>query len=401
MIERPHYLDRLLRLRSTGFAKVLTGMRRTGKSGILRLFEQQLREEGVGDDHLICLNLELAQNASLRDAKELASYVLERVPTEGTTYLLIDEAQEAQDIGHFLYDLIEIRQFDIYLTGSHSKLVENDLADVMGGRYIEVPIYPLSFSEYHAAHQQSLRTTSTAKSFRDYLACGGLPRAIELEDDTYALQEYLDGVYHTVVRRDVAVTLGHEDPLLVDAISGHLIDSMGQPTSANGISRTLSSSGRSCSDDTVSRYLSALTDAYAFYRMRRLDLKSGAVLKTQERYFASDLGLCTLFRGPRKTSLTGLLQNTVYLELCRRYPRIYAAKHYNRHIDFVADGTDGRAYFQVVPSVLDTATLERTLAPLQAERDNYPKTILTLDEIGVDSHNGIEQRNLIDWLLDA
>jgi predicted AAA+ superfamily ATPase len=135
--------------------------------------------------------------------------------------------------------------------------------------------------------------------------------------------------------------------------------------------------------------------------MRRLDLKSGTVLKTQERYFASDLGLCTLFRGPRKTSLTGLLQNTVYLELCRRYPRIYAAKHYNRHIDFVADGTDGRAYFQVVPSVLDTATLERTLAPLQAERDNYPKTILTLDEIGVDSHSGIEQRNLIDWLLDA
>ncbi|MEE1159257.1 MAG: ATP-binding protein [Atopobiaceae bacterium] len=401
MIERPHYLDRLLRLRSTGFAKVLTGMRRTGKSGILRLLEQRLREEGVGTAHLICLNLELAQNAQLRQAERLAAYIREHAAPDGITYILIDEAQEVPGIAHLLYELIESRRFDVYLTGSHAKLIESELADIMGGRYVEVPIFPLSFAEYHAVHLQAAHGSSIARIFNDYLTTGGLPRALELEGDAYALQEYLDGVYHTVVRRDVAATLGHEDPHLVDSISGHLVEHIGMPTSSNGISQTLSSSGRSCSDDTVSRYLTALTDAYAFYRMRRLDLKAGTVLKTQERYFASDLGLCTLFRGPRQTRLEGLLQNAVYLELRRRYARIYAAKHYNRHIDFVADGTDGRAYFQVKASVLDAKTLEQTIAPLQAERDNYPKTILTLDEIGVGSHNGIMQRNLIEWLLDS
>lgn len=400
MIERSHYVDRLLRLRNTGCAKVLTGMRRTGKSGILRLLAQQLLKGGVGPDNLLFINLELIENAPLREPQNLEAYIRSHAATQGVTYLFLDEAQEATDAGKVLYGLLEHGLFDIYLTGSHSKLIERDLLDVMSGRYVEICVFPLSFAEYFSAHPHDA-PTGAAKLFQRYLACGGLPHALMLEDDEYALREYLDGVYHTVVRRDVAAGLGYEDPMLVDAIASRLMEALGGPSSANGISKALSSTGRSCSDDTVARYLAALTDSYAFYRMSRYDMKTGMVLKTQERYFASDLGLHALLGGPRGASLTGLLQNVVYLELRRRFDNVYAAKHYNRHIDFVAQDRGGREYFQVVPSVLDPHTLAQTLAPLQAERDNYPKTILTLDEIGLNSHDGIRQVNLLEWLLVA
>ena len=232
-----------------------------------------------------------------------------------------------------------------------------------------------------------------------YLHDGGLPYTLRLADDPYAMHDYLDGVYHTVVRRDVTSALGKEDPALLDAIARILMSDLGCPTSANAISRQLTKSGMPCSDDTTARYLSALRDAYAFHRMRRLDLRSQAELKTQERYYAGDLGLRKLMLGPSGTSLQGLLENVVYLELRRRHREVHAGKHYGRNIDFVAQDEHGKHYYQVAPSVLDEQTLERKLAPLRAERDNYPKALLTLDEIGLESHEGILQHNLVEWLL--
>jgi predicted AAA+ superfamily ATPase len=399
MIERPYYLDRLKRLRGTGLAKVLTGMRRAGKSGVLRLLETHLLEEGVGPDDILLVNLEYVEHAPLREAGALLDYVHAHARPGRTTFVLVDEAQEASGIGRVAHQLLEEGTYDLYLTGSHSHLVEDELADVMSGRYVEIPVFPLSFAEYHAAHAGLATGTTDAQLFQRYLSNGGLPHTLSLEHDPFALRDYLDGVYHTVVRRDVASGLGHEDPLLVDAISSSLMGGLGSPTSAHGIANALTSSGRSCSDDTVTVYLGALSGAYAFHRMRRLDLRSNLQLKTQERYFASDLGLRTIMLGGNAAPLGGLIQNVVYLELRRRYPVVYGGKHYARQICFVAQGQEGRAYFQVAPSVLDPAELERQLAPLRAERDNYPKTLLTLDEVGVGSHDGILQRNLVEWLL--
>ena len=399
MIERPYYIDRLWRHRGVGLAKVLTGMRRSGKSGILRLLEQRLLKEGARPTSLLSINLELAQNAHLRQPDALLAHIHASRGPEKPTYVLLDEAQETRGIGSVVRSLLDEGGYDVYLTGSHTRLVERELADVMSGRYVELHVFPLSFSEYCQAHTQTSATTTNGKLFQQYLRNGGLPHTLALEGDDYALQDYLDGVYHTIVRRDVAGGLGHEDPLLLDAIARSLYADLGLPSSASKISRALSSSGRSCSDDTVARYLGALTNAYAFHSMRRFDLRTGVELKTQEKYYADDLGLRTLMVGPHQTSLAGLLENVVYLELRRRYGSVYAGKHYKRSIGFVAGDAQGREYFQVVPSVLDPTVLNQTLAPLQAERDNYPKTILTLDEVGVESHQGIRQRNLVEWLL--
>lgn len=399
MIERPYYLDRLKRLRGTGLAKVLTGMRRAGKSGILRLLETHLLEEVAGADDIIFVNLEYAEHAHLRDGATLLAHVFAHAGKGPVTYVLIDEAQEAEGIGNVAYELLERGSFDLYLTGSHSHLVEHELADIMSGRYVEIPVFPLSFAEYYAAHTGQGQVASAAQLFQRYLQNGGLPHTLILEHDPFALRDYLDGVYHTVLRRDVAGGLGHEDPLLLDAISNQLMGSLGSPTSAHGIANALCASGRSCSDDTVAVYLSALASAYAFHRMRRLDLRSHALLKTQERYYADDLGMRTLMLGAEGASLAGLLENVVYLELRRRFGEVHGAKHYARQICFVAQGPEGREYFQVAPSVLDPAVLAQQLAPLRAERDNYPKTLLTLDEVGMRSHDGIRQRNLVEWLL--
>ena len=401
MIERPYYIDRLWRLHGVQLAKVLTGMRRSGKSGILRLLEQRLREEGVEPDALVRINLELADSAALRKPEALLDFIRARKSTTGVTYVLIDEAQEAQGIGRVVRALVEDGVFDIFLTGSHARLVEHELDDVMSGRYVEIPVYPLSFGEYYHAHARAGKAANDRQLFQRYLMNGGLPHTLALEDDPYALHDYLDGVYHTIIRRDVAGGLGHEDPLLLDAIVHRLFSALGTASSANGLSRTLSSGGRSCSDDTIARYLGALTNAYAFHGMRRYDLKTGLVLKTQEKFYADDLGLRTLMVGPQETSLNGLLENVVYLELRRRFGTVFAGKHYSRSIGFVAGDAQNREYYQVVPSVLDPATLERTLTPLAAERDNYPKTVLTLDEIGLTSHQGIQQRNLVEWLLSS
>ncbi|MBO7675194.1 MAG: ATP-binding protein [Atopobiaceae bacterium] len=397
MIERPYYLDRLKRLRNTGLAKVLTGMRRAGKSGVLRLLEQSLLAEGVDPASILFVNLELMENAPLRTGSSLLAHIRSHAPHDQTAFVLVDEAQECADIGEVAYALVEDGRFDLYLTGSHSKLVEDELADLMSGRYVEIPVFPLSFAEYYGLHQG--QAVSEAQLFQRYLTNGGLPHTLALEDDPYALRDYLDGVYHTVIRRDVAGGLGHEDPLLLDAIARQLLGNLGSASSANGISQALSSSGRSCSDDTVSRYVGALANAYAFHRVRRYDLRSNALLKTHEKFYVDDLGLRTLLMGPQQANLAGLLENVVYLELRRRFAEVHVGKHYGRSICFVAHGPQGRAYFQVAPSVLDAATLEQTLKPLKAERDNYPKTILTLDQIGLTSHDGIQQRYLVEWLL--
>lgn len=397
MIERPYYIDRLKRHRGTGLVKVLTGMRRAGKSGILRLLERELLQEGVSPQSILLINLELIENAPLCEAGNLLAHIRQHAPHDGTTHVLIDEAQESSNIGHVAYSLVEDGSYDVYLTGSHTRLVEHALAGAMAGRYVEIPVFPLSFAEYHGMH--SNEGTSDDQLFAQYLRNGGLPHSLSLEADTYAMRDYLDGVYHTVVRRDVTADLGHEDPALLDAIARQLLDNLGSSSSANRIANDLSASGRSCSDDTVSRYLGALTDSYAFHRVQRLDLKSQVLLKTQEKYYVDDLGLRTLLLGPSQANLAGMLENVVYLELRRRYERVHVGKHYARTICFVVQGAAGREYFMVEPSVLDQATLARTLKPLQAERDNYPKTMLTLDRIGVGEHQGILQRNLIDWLL--
>ena len=401
MIERPHYLNRLRRLANNGLVKVLTGMRRAGKSGILRLFAQDLMKQGTDPNDIVRVDLENIDQLQLREPHELLGYVRSRYQHAHTCYVMIDEAQEAEGIAEVAYTLLEDGCCDLYLTGSHARLVEQKLARALAGRFVEVPVFPLSFAEYHNAHTARGSSSSTANLFQRYLTHGGLPCSMAFEEDEYALYDYLGGVYHTVLRLDVAALLGKEDPLLLDGIIRQLMHGLGEPVSANGLSKTLSASGRSCSDDTVARYLDALGDSQAFYRVRRFDLRTHTLLKTQEKYYAADLGLRAPVLGTQGASLAGMLENVVYLELRRRYGEVHLGKHYTRTLSFVAMDAHGPAYFQVAPSVLDPQALNGALAPLRAEHDNYPKTLLTLDEVGTRSHEGILQHNIIDWLLNT
>ncbi len=400
MIERPRYQARLDRHRDNGLAKVLTGMRRTGKSTILRQFFKRLADEGTSSESIVSINLELADQAALRDGDALLSYVRQRHRPGQTTYVCLDEAQESPDVGRVVYALMEEGGYDLYLTGSHTRLVERQLSSLLAGRFVEITVHPLSFAEYCQAARRRGTHEHDASLFRRYLEQGGLPSSIALGADPYALHDYLDGVYHTVLRRDVSASLGKEDPLLLDAIVRQLMGSLGTPVSANGLSRALSASGRTCSDDTVARYLDALDESYVFHRVRRYDLRTNSLLKSQEKFYVTDLGLRTLALGTEGTGLQGLLENVVYLELRRRHDEVHVGKHYARHISFVAHDASGTTYYQVAPSVLDPHALKEALAPLQAERDNYPKTLLTLDEVGLASHQGILQKNVVDWLLE-
>lgn len=400
MIERPYYLNRLRRLANNGLVKVLTGMRRAGKSGILRLFAQDLMSKGADPASIVCIDLETIDQQHLCNSHELLAHIRAHYAQAQACYVMIDEAQEATNIAKVAYTLLEDGRCDLYLTGSHARLVEQSLSPMLAGRFIELPVFPLSFAEYRDARQRKNVSYSDASCFQSYIANGGLPCSLAFTEDWYALHDYLSGVYHTVLRSDVASLLGKEDPILLDGIIRQLMSHLGQPVSANGLSKTLSTSGRSCSDDTVARYLDALGQSEAFYRVRRFDLKTHSLLKTQEKYYTADLGLRTLVLGTHGANLTGVLENVVYLELRRRYGEVHLGKHYTRALSFVAMDAHGPAYFQVTPSVLNPQTLSDALTPLRAERDNYPKTLLTLDEVGAHSHEGILQRNVIDWLLN-
>lgn len=398
MINRQLYLNRLHVWKDKNVIKVVTGLRRCGKSTLLRLYSDMLRESGVPEECLLTINLEQLENEHLLDYRELHRHILDSIQPGQQNYVFIDEVQNVPDFQKAVDSLYVRDNIDLYITGSNALLLEGTLATLLSGRYIEINMLPLSFDEYVSAFQEN---TSKERLYSRYISQGSFPATVDFEEGSLAVHDYLQGILNTVLLKDVAQRLNIANTLTLNTISDFLFDNIGNLTSIKGISDTLSSSGVKVSPNTVDQYVSGLVNSYIFYQAKRFDIKGRRILKLQSKFYASDMGMRYMVLGNRIRDIGRILENVVYLELKRRFGEVYIGSLDKGEIDFVVNSPTGPQYFQVSESVKEEKTLTRELTPLQAVKDNNPKTLITFDDSVPINHDGIKQIYAIDWLTEG
>ena len=397
MIQRKEYLDQLIFGRKKQIIKVVTGVRRCGKSTLFSLYIDYLKSIGVSEDQIISVNLEDVEHENLLEHKALYNYVKERMCKDRYSYVFIDEVQNCKSFEKAVNSLFIKPNVDVYITGSNAYMLSGELATLLSGRYVTIDMLPLSFKEFCEASKNTEKTIR--ENFNDYLRFGSFPYIALLERIDSVVIPYLEGIYSTILLKDVAKREGITDVSLLENIIKFVASSIGSPISTKKISDTIKSSGRKISVNTVENYLRALTDSYIFYKVERYDIKGRQHLKTLGKYYLVDSGIRNMLLSSSSSDLGHIIENVVYLELLRRGYKVNIGKLYEKEIDFVASDMNGRIYYQVAASVLDESTLKRELEPLQKIDDNYPKILLTLDDIGTGRNfAGIRHLNLIDWL---
>ena len=398
MIQRIEYLDNLKALKDKQVIKVIAGVRRCGKSTLFELYIDYLRKTGTADSQIISINLEDLENADLLDYKALYNHIKDKLVPDKMNYVFIDEVQKCVGFEKAVDSLFIKKNCDVYITGSNAYLLSGELATLLSGRYIRIDMLPFSFKEYYEATKESGK--SKQELFDAYLRYGSFPYVAYLENDEKIISQYIEGVYNTILIKDVATREKINDITVLENILKTVASSIGSPISTKKISDTLVSSGRKISPNTVESYLRALTDSYILYNAARYDIKGRQFLKTLGKYYFVDTGIRNHIISQSAKDLGHLLENVVYLELLRRKNRVNIGKLAEKEVDFVATNMNEVEYYQVCASVLDEKTLERELAPLKEIKDNYPKILLTLDDIGNGAnYEGIRQINMIDWLL--
>ena len=394
MIERKEYLDALRRWRDKQIIKVITGIRRCGKSTLMEQFQMELEREGVAPERILSINFEDYARYDLRDPMALHRYILERAPKDGRAYVFLDEIQNVRDFPPMIDSLFLHKELDLYITGSNAYMLSGELATYLSGRYVTIDMLPLSFGEYIAWAGGG----DLPRKYRMYLENSSFPYATELNGNLKAIDEYLSGIYHTVVLKDVIGRLGGADPMMLESILRFVYSSTGSPISTKRIADTMTSGGRKIDVRTVEKYLQALIDSYIVYQARRFDIRGKQHLKTLEKYYAVDIGLRFFLLGRRQFDIGHILENVVFLELTRRGYEVSVGKIDDLEVDFVAVNQEGTTYFQIAATVRDDVTLERELRPLQKINDHYPKFILTLDDDPHADYEGIKRINALDWL---
>ncbi|MDR2885119.1 MAG: ATP-binding protein [Deferribacteraceae bacterium] len=397
MVNRKEYLEQIKSVREWQTIKVVTGVRRCGKSTLFALYIDYLKSTGIADNQIVSINLEGSDYASLLEYNALYDYINARLCKDKYTYIFIDEVQNCVGFERAINSLFVKPNVDIYITGSNAYMLSGELATLLSGRYITISMLPLSFKEYCEAVPDD---NSVQQSFNEYLRFGSFPYAAFLPRTDSAVMLYLDGIYNTILVKDIAKREDIGDIAVLESIAKFLADNIGSPVSAKKITDTINSAGRKISINTVDRYLSALTNSYIFYKVDRYDIKGRQHLKTLNKYYLVDSGIRSLLLSKSTADIGHIIENIVYLELLRRGYRVNIGKVADKEVDFIATNMSETVYFQVSASVLDSTTLARELEPLQKISDNHPKFLLTLDEIGAGAnHNGIRQINLLSWLL--
>lgn len=397
MIQRKEYLDWLIMWREHQVIKVVSGVRRCGKSTLFELYIEYLKSTGVADEQIISINLEDVDNEHLLNHTALHTYVKERLCINKYTYIFIDEVQKCPEYERAVGSLFIKKNVDIYITGSNAYMLSGELATLLSGRYVEISMLPLSFAEYlsFVGSDGNIRD-----KFNDYLTYGSFPYVATLQQDKAVIRTYIDGIYNTILVKDVQAREGISDVSVLESIARFLCGNIGSPISANKISDTINSAGRKISINTVDRYLRALCDSFLFYKVDRFDIKGRLWLKTLGKYYIVDTGLRELLINSGSPDIRHVLENIVYLELLRRGGKVSIGKLSENEVDFVCQERDGITYYQVCASTLDETTLRRELAPLQKIDDNHPKLLLTLDEYAKSAnYDGIRKINVLDWLL--
>jgi len=397
MIERKEYLDQLIRFKDKDLIKVVTGIRRCGKSTLFDLFINYLKQNGIKDNQIIKINLE-DMEYDFNDYKELYDYVNKKIDSKKKYYIFLDEVQNVSEFQKVVDSLYIKKNVDVYINGSNAYLLSGELATLLSGRYIEIKMLPLSFKEYFSAFNDNKK--SKYEYFLDYMKNGGMPGNISiLKDNPNDLDTYLEGIFTTIVYKDIITRNNITDKLLLESVLKFIFDSIGSPISTKKISDTLTSMGTNTTNHTVENYISAFINSFLIYKAERFDVKGTNLLARDYKYYVVDSGIRSYLLGKKVGSDMGhILENIVYLELLRRGYKVYVGKVDDLEIDFVAENRDGLKYFQVALSVRDEKVLERELKSLQKTGDYYSKVLLTLDMDLETDYNGIVKMNVIDWL---
>ena len=398
LIQREQYLEFLRRHKDQDVIKVVSGVRRCGKSTLFELFKQELLASGVKANQIISINFEDLEFEPLQEYHALHEYIVERLISETPMYVFLDEVQHVPQFEKVVGSLFIKPNVDIYITGSNAYFMSSDIATLLTGRYVQIEMLPLSFKEFHSAYSQ--QNLLDMDIYNLYIEHSSFPKLVHVEDDE-SIDEYLESILNTVVLKDIVTRLKITDvPLLLDIIK-YLLANIGSLINPTKIANTLTSYGRKTDNKTVEKYLQGLKDGLLIYEVDRFDVKGKALLQRNAKYYVVDSAFRKFLLSRTDSDRGHILENIVYLELIRRGYRVYVGHLQNGEIDFVAKKPHRLEYYQVSYTVMEDTTLRRELSPLEQLDDNYPKYLLTMDVLHkTDNHNGIEQKNVLDWLLE-
>ena len=397
MIKRPEYLNFLINWKDQEIIKVVSGIRRCGKSTLFELYKEYLLSSGAQENQIISINFEDADFEYLCDYKSLYEYVKSKMLPDKMNYIFLDEIQHVADFQKAVDSLFIKKNADVYITGSNAFFMSSELATLLTGRYVELKMYPLSFKEYYGAIDTS--RLNKEEVYTKYITESSFPYTVKLKNKTQ-IRQYLDGIFNTVVLNDIIDRNKISDASMLKSVISFMFDNIGNPTSAKKISDTMTSMNRKISNHTVENYLSAIVDSLLMYKVSRYDIKGKQYLQMLDKYYLVDIGLRFYLLGTNNVDRGHILENIVYLELLRRGYEIYVGKVGLNEVDFIAKDLNGNiSYYQVSYSVKDDKTLSRELAPLESIQDHNQKFLLTMDNEPTISHNGIQQVNVLDWLL--
>ncbi len=395
MINRNKYLEKLISFKDKNLIKVITGIRRCGKSTLLELFQEHILKNGVDKSQIISINFEDPDNDDLTDCKKLYDFIKSKLLEDKQTYIFLDEIQNVKDYQKAIDGLYIKKNTDIYITGSNAYFMSGELATLLSGRYVEIEMLPLSFKEYLSYFPEN---SDLVSRYRTYIENGSFPYVLQLDEDKEQIRTYLSGIYNTVILKDVVARNKISDVISLENIVKFVFDNIGNPISAKKISDTLTSKGKKISNHTVDNYLDALIKSFILYKADRYDVKGKQYLETNGKFYLVDIGLRYYLLGSKYADFGHILENVVYLELIRRGYEVFVGKVDSQEVDFVGIKGGNVEYYQTAQTVLEKNTLERELKPLNSIRDHNPKYLLTLDNMPNVSHNGIKQLYVLDWL---
>ena len=406
MIERKEYLQKLIQWKDEQVIKVVTGMRRCGKSTLLMQYQDYLKSIGVEDDQIIAINFEDLEYEELCEYKVLYDYLKERLLSDKTTYIFLDEIQKVPQFEKVVDSLYIKSNTDIYITGSNAYMLSGELATLLSGRYVEISMLPFSFQEYC-----QLNRKPQEDAFADYMKFGGLPLVASMKDAPDKIDTYLEGIYNTVIIKDIEDRQNRQsessgrrkvtDIVLLKTIAKYLASVLGSPVSIRGITNYLISSGRKIPPNTVNDYLETLTESFLFYPAERFDIAGKQILTGNKKYYMADLGIRNHILPRKKYDLGFSIENVVFFELLRRGYKVAVGKYQNTEVDFVVEKQGAFTYIQVTAEMTTKDTFDREMKPLYAIRDNYEKIVLTLNKLTLGNYEGIRVIHVLDWLLKA
>lgn len=396
IIQRKQYLNKLIAFKDKQLIKIITGVRRCGKSTLLKTYQNYLKENGIDEKQIISVNFEDYDFAQLRDPDKLYSYIKERFVEGKKSYIILDEIQHVNDFPKIVDGLYIKDNVDLYITGSNAYMLSSEIATLISGRYVEISMLPLSFAEYVSS---TGNRAELGRKYVDYITNSSFPYTLELRGQPNEIRDYLDAVYNTIVVKDVANRRKISDTMMLESVTRFTFDNIGNPLSTKKIADTMTSFGRKIDVKTVEKYIDALKESYIVYQAKRYNIKGKQYLKTLDKYYIVDIGMRYALLGSQSTDVGRILENVVYLELLRRGYEVYVGKVDDLEVDFVAMNGGGTTYIQIAATVRDEETLKRELTPLRKINDHYPKFILTLDDDPEADYDGIRRINALDWLI--